>query len=333
MKVKLLITTADSGYNKLISDNISKHHADAIEVSVISTLECLIETLQKQKYDVALMDASLIDKVDLSSIHLPLVLWSGYENAETVLHYERIKKHQRISSIIATVLERYSKVSKLRSGLDSKEAKITAVWSPAGGVGKTTVALAYAAANVYKDKDVFYLNLEAFSGTPGYLCDNGKSISTVFEMLDTDDGNIKMLIQGICSRENGITYLCGPSNFDDMYVLSTENIKELISACAQLSDELVIDLSCACDFRTRQVFELADKILLVTDSTHSSTSKLNQFKTQNNVFESNREKIELIANKCSAAHESGIDSTKSIPLITSNNATEIYMTLSENYFQ
>jgi len=334
MRVKMLIATVDTEYAGLISDYISEHHTDIIEVSVCSTSECLKNTVSKRKYDVALIDTKLIEDTDTSLIHLPMLLWSEHDKSiKTTIELSKIHKHQRISKIAAAVLEEYAKVSGSRFGSDKRSANITAVWSPAGGVGKTTVALAYAASCASEEKEVFYLNLETFSSIPGYFRENNKSISTVFEMLENPEGNVKMLIQGTCCRESGITYLCSPDNYDDMCILSAGNVKELVTSCAQLTDELVIDLSCLCDFRTRQVFDIADKVLIVTGPTSSSTAKLAQFISQNNVFESIREKAILVANKGAVISENAAGALISLPLVQSNSTEEIYKALSENSFK
>ena len=333
MRVKMLIATVDTKYARLLSDNISEYHANVLEVSSCSTLERLQEALDKRKYDVALLDAELAENADTKSVHLPLLLWSEHENVSD--RYDRpeelgkINKYQRISSTVAAVLEKYAIISNNRHSFDSRKTNITAIWSPSGGVGKTTVALAYAATKVSEEKEVFYLNLESFSSVPGYFSENGKSISVVFEMLDNQEGDIKMLIQGICNKESGLLYLSSPDNYDDMCILSAGNVNELVTTCARLADELVIDLSCACDVRTRQVFELADKVLIVTEPTISAKVKLAQFKRQNDVFENLREKTSLIANKGAIITEPPLDTIISFPLVQSNEPTVVYKTLSE----
>jgi len=238
-----------------------------------------------------------------------------------------VNKYQRISSIVADVLEQYAKISGKRCDPDSKSANITAVWSPAGGVGKTTVALACAASGVTEGKDVFYLNLESFSSVPAFFSERGKSISAVFDMLDDCEGNVKMLLQGISCRESGVTYLCEPDNFDDICILSEENIIELVTSCARITDELIIDLSCICDKNTRQVFELADKVLLVTEPSLPAQAKLSQFISQNNVFEGIREKTTLVANKGAIVNELNIEPMISLPYIQTTDASEVYKTL------
>ena len=333
MKIKILIATADPVYNKLISDNISEYHSDMLEVSDCSAQESFNEAVSKKRYDVALLDTMMLEKIDLNMIQLPLVLCSEHESAANVpAELGKIRKHQRISSIVAAILERYAKISGNRPGFDSKSAVITAVWSPAGGAGKTTVALAYAASVASKEKEVFYLNLEDFSSVSGYFSENGKSISTVFEMLDSRDSNIEMLVQGICCYESGITYLCSPDNFDDMCILSSENINDLIVSCAGLADELVIDLSSAYDVRTRKAFETAQKIFIVTEPTIPAEAKLTQFTSQNDVFDNIKDKTTLVANKGGSINGIYTDSLVSLPFVDSNNTMEVYKKLSASNF-
>ena len=330
MRVKLLIATVDIVYAKLISDNISEHHKNTIDVSICSALEGLKETLSKRKYNVALIDMEMMEHIDTCSIHLPMLLWSENDDADALpSDFERINKHQRISTIVSTILERYSRVSESRHGLESEQTGITAVWSPAGGVGKTTVALAYALSNASDGKEVFYLNLENFSSVPGFLNESGKSISSVFEMLENNDGNVRMLIQGISCCDAGITYLCGPDNFDDMCILSNKNIHELITVCSEMTDELVVDLSCIYDIRARKAFDIAKKIIIVTDSSAAAEIKLAQFLSQNNVYESIKEKVVFVFNK-GAEIKPYKGAAVSFPYIQSNDAIDIYKRLSED---
>ena len=333
MRIKLLIASDDADYTDHLSGYISEHHADIIEVSVCSVPERLKELLKAQDFDAALLEAPLIVGLDLSPISLPMLLWTdgGNAAAETA-ELTKINKYQRISSIAAGVLEHCAKQSPDTCGPNSARARITAVWSPAGGVGKTSVALALSAKMASERKNAMYLNLEHFSSLPTYFTETGKSISAVFEMLENSECNIRMLIKGLCRHDNGgISYLCRPENYDDINILSGENVTVLVSACAGISDELIIDLPNVCDERTRRIFALADKVLLVIDQTPTARLKLSQFASQHNVFELIKDKAALVENKSSATGEQLTDAVLSLPLIQSADPQTIYKTLSR-YF-
>ena len=336
MRIKLLIATPDTDYSEHLSSRISERHADDVDVSVCSSAECLRDLLSERKFDAALLEAPVIDSVDLQNIQLPLLLWSEDGNTpDEAVTLTKIRKYQRVSSIVSGVLEHYAKVSNDGCGFDPDKAHITAIWSSAGGVGKTTVALAYAARKISEGKQVLYLNLEPFSSVPVYFNETGKSISTIFEMLDNREGNVRMLIQGVRRYDSdvGVAYFCSPDNFDDMNILSAENVAALIDACAGVTEELVIDMSCVCDERARQIFGYADRILLVTDTTVTAQIKLSQFTTQHHIFERIKEKTILVANKGAAVSEPLTDTVISLPYVQSADVSAVYNTLSGYSFE
>ena len=329
MLIKLLIAAMDSDYAGHLSGFISVYYADAVSVSVCSSAGGLSDLLASQRFDVALLDAEMAEGADLRYVHMPLLLWAEEEqSAEPDRDLKKVRKYQRISSIVADVLERYAKVTSNSHSPDLRRARVTAVWSPAGGVGKTTVALAFANSKAAGGKQAMYLNLEQFSSVPAYFAESGKSISSVFEMLEAEEGNLKMLIRGLSCRNNGVTYFCRPENFDDMNILSAENIAVLIGACSELTDELIIDMSCFCGERERQVFELADRILLVTDTSGTAVTKLSQFASQHNVFECIKTKSTLVNNMGAVATKPHVDSVIFLPLVQSSDTYAVYKTLS-----
>ena len=333
MRVKLLIASDDADYSEHISGYISEHHTDVIDVTVCSSVERLKELLRIQNFDAALLEASQIGGIDLCAIMLPMLLWTDDVCAEVApAELKKINKYQRISAITASVLENCAIASPYLRDPDTGKARITAVWSPAGGVGKTSVALAFAASKVSENKNVLYLNLESFSSVPVYFSETGKGISAVFEMLENSECNVKMLIQSINRQDRGgISYFCRPDNFDDLNILSVENIGVLTNACAGVSDELIIDLSCACDERTRQVFSIADKVLLVIDQTNMAKNKLSQFVYQHDMFDLIKNKAALVINKSATIDEQITDEVIALPMVQSADPLSVYKTLS-NYF-
>ena len=333
MKINLLIATCDDDYAEHLSNILSDRFKDTFFVSVCSAAQSLRDMLQLSDYDVALLEAPMVKDTDISSIRLPLLLWDETApDAGSLSSCSPIGKYQRISAIASSILEFYARYSANESGPVIGRAFITAVWSPCGGVGKTTVALANAIKTSLEGKKALYLNMEHFSSSPAYFNDDGKSISSVFEMLERNEGNLKMLIQAIVRQDSGtgVSYFRHPENFDDMNILTADDITALVSACAGVADELFIDLPSACDVRTRQMFKLADKLLLVTDQTNTSQTKLRQFVSQHSVFEQFKSKVTLVANMCASFSEPGFDDVVTLPLIKSLDPISVTKTLSSH---
>ena len=335
MKIQMLIATTDRDYTDHLSNALAEHHSDAIEVSVSSEEKLLKEQLMARTFDIALLDSSMAWAAETQSIRLPLLLWSQ-DDKECVVPEEikRLNKYQRVSSIVSSVLEMYSKELVKDRGPDLKKAKISAFWSPAGGVGKTTAALAYCAGKASSGKQVMYLNLEQFSSVHTYFADTGRSISAVFEMLEAGEGNTRMLVRSLRRQdsESEIAYFSRPENFDDMNILTTDNTAELIDVCSEAADELVIDMSCTCDERTRKVFDTADRIFLVTDASNTTKMKFSQYMSQHNIYQRTMEKATMVLNKGAELYKPYPYTVVRLPLVQSSDAQTIYKTLSEISF-
>lgn len=332
MKLKLLIATGDGDYAEHLSGVLSENHAETFEISVCSSEERMQHLITVNRYDVMLIEPGFNPIDYINQIKLVLILWDDSIVDADCGGLSMIRKYQRISKIAGNILEYFSEISAGPSDFGAGRAHITAVWSPCGGTGKTTIALAYAARKVSEGKQVVYLNLENFSSISAYFNENGKSISTVFERLES---NVHMLFMGIRQIDSGsgITYYCGPDNYDDMTVLTGDDIEVIINSCATGDEELVIDLSSQCDKGIQKVFDLADNIIIVSDSSSTSQIKLRQFINQNNIFQNIQGKSVLINNKGAKTVETGIDKIIYFPLVQSNNPVAVYKTLSGNKFE
>ena len=160
MKIQLLIGICQSDYAEHLSRVLAEKHADVFEVSVCSKPELLGQTMDKRRFDAALLDGEMAGAVDLSAVRLPLLVWDGASPLEGAAQdLPRVRKYQRISAISSDVVERYAAISGPQESFQSSRAKITAVWSPAGGSGKTAVALALAARRAAQGRQTVYLDL------------------------------------------------------------------------------------------------------------------------------------------------------------------------------
>jgi len=332
MKIKLLIATTDSDYAEHLSSFISEKFKDTFDVSVCSSAGRLKEILTTSKFDMALLEPNITHVNNLNLIQLPLALIDESEDfLESSTSMKKIRKYQRISSIVGTILEYYSEVGKSVNSFIKNRAHITAVWSPAGGTGKTTVALACAANKVSSNRKTVYLNLENFSSTSAYFQENGKSISKVFEKLES---NAEIFLMGIRQMDSGsgISYFCGPENYDDISILTANDIEALVNACVVEIDELVIDLSSQCDDKVQRIFELADTVLAVCDTSSTAQAKLRQFLTQHNVFGLIHDKTILVNNKGAKTGGTQVSRAIQLPLVQSADPISVYKTLSVGNF-
>ena len=332
MKIQLLIATGDEDYREQLSQVLTEKYADTFEISVCSSAQRLEELLSRRKFDAALLDPELVQYAELSRVCLPLSFWSGTAGETVWKEVRQIRKYQRISAMVSQLLEQYATVAERGGEVDLERGRITVVWSPAGGCGKTTAALAYAAQKVAEGRKCLYLDLEAFSSTTVYFAQSGKSLSSVFERLDE---NVELLLQSIRQEDaaSGIFYFSCPENYDDINVLTQEDILRLVNASAQGVGEMIVDLSSTYDPKIQAMLELADKVFLVTDASRTSQQKLEQFRTQHSIYEKLREKVVLVANKGFRYRPGEGEQAVLLPLVKSDDPVVVYKTLSAGYFQ
>jgi len=331
MKIRLLLASSDSDYTEYLSKVLVEKFAAIFEVSVCSNAERFNEMVSGHRADIVLADSNLIELVDLSAVRLSLVFVDETGRTGNLgAGCKRIRKYQRISNLVKGIQAEYAEVSANDETFGSTSGQITAVWSPVGGSGKTTAALAYAANCVSQGKKTVYLDLQNFSCSTVYFQQNDKSISTLFQKLDS---NVELLLQSIRQQDSGsgILYFTRADNYDDISILSCEDLLKLIDGCAKGIDELVIDLTSVCDDKTRQVFEFANQIFVVLDGSRVSAAKWDQFQTQNNVYEQIRPKIKLVANKSAKLDASGVNGLFNLPFVQSSDPVAVYKTLSTNF--
>jgi len=332
MKVQLLICTTDSDYSNHLSRVLSENHPNSFEVTMCSSVEASKNLLGEKGYDAALIGVELIKDIDFNKIRLPLVLWDGLNSVEGC-EVAPIKKYQRISSMVSDVLESYSKIAPSSGFAVTGRGRITTVYSPTGGSGKTTVALAFAARMSLSGKSALYLCLEPFCSTSAFFGQDGKSISKVFESLYS--GNLEMLLESLVQKDSdtSIMFYRAPENYDDLNELTKENLTTLIFAIAANVDELVIDVGSSSSHNMNVLLDSADNVLLVTDNSWSAVVKFNQFTNQHNTFEKIKAKTTIVANKGARVIETrGAAGVIELPLVNSPDGGIVFKTLSAKEF-
>lgn len=330
MKIRLIVATNDEVYAEKFYIGAMQLRED-VEISICTDYHKLSTILDASYCDVCLVESDGVEFVDRDKVKLTLLLWDERRQQNVFLpELKQVNKYQRISSVLSQVIGLYAEVAP-GSAMEGKCGRITVVWSPAGGVGKTSVALARAVGTAADGKQARYLDLEYFSASPVLFRDPGNSLSAVFEQMV---GNMALRLQGLqnIDRSTGVSYFGQPSNYDDMNALNREETVSLIEAAGEGMDELVIDLPGVCDQKTLAVFEMADQIILVMDASSTAQCKLQQFMTQNSVYRRFANKMLLVANKGAMLSPVPGLAMVRLPYIRSTDPIAVYSKLAANRF-
>lgn len=332
MKIQLLIATTDKEYGDRLSSALFKLYPENVQASICSNMDRLPELLSTTSFDQLILDAaafarmhphateaSAMKMTDLLLVHQPSAWLSANREESRESYGRKIEKYQRVSFLVQEVLKS-TPISATQSG----RLPLTVVWSPAGGTGKTTTAMAYAAKKT-AHKKVVYLDLDFFSCSSVYFNSTNRGISWALQQLEEHNGEVHL--EGILEMDNstGIRFFGPPDNFDDIHILTEDHLQGLLKSLARVADEVVVDLPSTCNQITRCLFEEASRILVVVDTSASSKVKLEQFTTQHSIYSKYSSKMIVVANKGTALRWDG--PTIKLPFVKSTDDKIIFKTL------
>lgn len=323
MIIKIAIADSNHDYIERLTNVLEGYNE--LNISIYTEKSALELALTTKKFDVLLFDPSIYQgQVDAKGDVLRLMLFDDSENLpECCAGFEKIYKYQRISKIYQQILERYS-IMCADKGVVVGEGRTTSIafFSPVGGVGKTTLALAAATKWANMGKRVFYLNFEDIASDECYLSQNAeRGISEIAALLG-DNINFSMKIQSLLmTKVERLYYLNHFDSPNDIYEMSGAEIVELIHQLENTSlfDYIVIDLGVSLDERNLSIFDAVEKIIIVERNDGLSIAKLNRFYEQAHVINVYKEKMARVLN---FAGNMGININTDIPQIGSINAVQ-----------
>ncbi|WP_242835335.1 hypothetical protein [Ruminiclostridium papyrosolvens] len=188
---------------------------------------------------------------------------------------------------------------------------MVSVFSAAGNVGKTSLALGVSSICSFTGLSVFYLNLEQFQSTSIFFNDNTQySFSDIIYFAKEKDKNLVTKIPVICSREidSGVHYFSQTNNVFDIKEMLPEDIDFIVSAIKDCGyyDLVMIDMDSQLNENTMKLFEKSDEILYVITKEENCLHKTKLFVDSIDLLSKSyqnkaslKNKIKYIANKVS----------------------------------
>jgi cellulose biosynthesis protein BcsQ len=272
-KIELAIIDRDVSYLKAFVDFLSTDYNYKFNISHFTELDYLIKYLSSDNCSIDILlidDASFNDellKYDIGEI--VLMTEGSYHVADKNL--KSVNKYQAGDNLISDVLNCCSDSQNIVSCASHgiRRSKVIAVYSPIGGVGKTSIAMGTAMRCVDKDFKVFYLNLESASSTDVFFnCSKIHSFSEILYFLKEKDKNIISKIDALKSVDivTGIHFFGSPNRISDYEEIESEDYIKLIKTIIEIGiyDFIFIDFSSEINKRNISILDICDKVMLLT---------------------------------------------------------------------
>lgn len=241
--------------------------------------------------------------------------------------YSTLRKvHDRKQTMISTLPvavpgEQQSGASKRGMKLgEERLGKIVAIYSPKGGAGCTTIATNLAAGLMREETKTLLVDTKMQFGDVGvYL--NLKSPTTIVDLAESvEDMDMELVEHVLVSHDTGLRVLLAPEP-DPMTItqpFAGKAIKEVVQKISKAYDFVVVDTGSTIDEVNAELFDIADRIVLVCPPTLAGVRNIRALLR---VFDENNfppEKLLLVINQAQKDRGRGAKVTIETDLIEKN---------------
>ncbi len=279
VKPRVILVDTDINYIIPIQLKFAEDFFERIDLEIISDAMYFHEMFSfSQRADVLIISETLYtNDIQRHNIAHIFVMHEQYEEDRTAeLNVEHIFKYTSIKEIFNEIISKSADVFKIQNG-GNPSTQVVLFYSAAGGVGKTTVAMGVAASLTKNYKKVLYINaarLQAFQ----HMLDNPSVITEpdVYTRLASHAGNVYADIRHVIRKEL-FSYL-PPFKSALMSLGLNYSVYRDIVLSAQKSgayDFIVVDADVAFDEEKATLFDIADKVMIVTNQNLASVLATN----------------------------------------------------------
>jgi len=210
---------------------------------------------------------------------------------------------ESIRRIYRLEVERHTRLGRGEVGEeDASRGDILAVFSPKGGVGRTTIASNLAVALQQAGYRVVLVdgNLQ-FGDVPAVLNILHTYVTIVSLVRHLEEMDISLVMETLIPHSSGVRVLLAPSRLEEAGAIYPEAIEQVLVALRQHFDYVVVDAWSFLDDITLAILDMADRILLVATPELPTLREIRLFLDLANALDYSPSKLLLILNRAMSA--------------------------------
>lgn len=304
VKKTMILADHDKLYLKQLS-NYFMEKAPQLELSLFTDEALLSEYLAgARSVDILAVDEAFAVLPELADVQNPVKIVLS-ASMSPVDGFDTIKKYQKTEALLNEILLKYAECTGSAEAITGKShTRTAAFYSPAGGTGKTVLALGMAAACASAGLRTFYLNLEMIDSVKDVLGSTPGSLSDIFLAIKTRGLNVAVKLAACSGMEPtaGFYYLTGVDSIAEYEEITDEDLKRLLETIKSLAeyDVLILDLDSGFSGKTSMILEQADVIFVPAISDEGTVAKLKRFLDEmdlHQIYNPLIEKMRLVINR------------------------------------
>lgn len=291
MGKQLIIASSYKTYTTRLVKYLNQKYPDQYEIEIISDLVKLKERIQKQGVEILLMETSFYEEIsNFKMVKLPILL---EEAPEEELKLKKVKwhlpKYTRMSQMVAYIEAQYEEVERTKP-------LVYRFYSPTGGTGNTTMALAAALTYLQAGRKVLYFSLEAWDSTALFLKEGGQGLTEKDGLTELEKSWYKHLYQ---ESSTHMLYWKREESSEPY-----ENIDQLSDMIEWIIDQeiaqvVILDLGQSKEWLKEKALKHLDYLVLTLDQKKTTSYKMEQVLERLKALKIEEKKIKLILNQVS----------------------------------
>ena len=285
-RLSLVIADDDRDYLIKLVKFLMVNYPQRFDIFSFSSLSKLTDFLgSSEKRDILLINSKIYKK-ELQLKNIEVVIFLSEDSTEPIPEgFDTLSKYQHAQRLVTDILRLFAARSLKSCTMPGRDnTRVVCVYSPAGGVGKTSIAAGCSILCAKMGLKTFYLNLEDVPSTRQFFYnETEQSFSNVIYHLKGKEKNLGLKLEGArcCDSKKGVYFFAPPDSILEMGELSDHDTVRLVNEFESGSgyDIVFIDMSCGLNQRNIALLGCADMILLVLAPGDTSVVKLNELRT------------------------------------------------------
>ena len=251
----LVICDREENYARRLMDYMNRREK-LFEICIFTAVEALLSYLTTHSVDILLIEEELWERRIAQRMSGKIILLSESGQVREEADCAMVYKFQAAENIEREIMNCYAEenIKFLPDMAVPRNVQLWGIFSPFGGCGKTTLALALAQKLVQR-KNVLYLNLESFGGLVGESGFRSGMTDLLYYVKERKE-NLFLLLSSLTEKQKQVDCIFPVDYYCDLLSITEEDFDFLLQQLEKSTYEIVIlDISCTASW----VFYLLSK--------------------------------------------------------------------------